>query len=138
VSSLGERLIVDILNENSIAYTRQYRVQFNGHTHIFDFHLTVQVGNEPLELFIEFDGGQHFSEITFYHRIQGAFEKRRKRDLEKQVYCWVHHKPLLRIPYWKVKHLREIILSTVRNLSYHTFDTLLTPPDDYFKDGPRE
>jgi len=76
----------------------------------FDFRVLFNNGRY---LLIEFDGDQHFNPIEFFGGID-AFNKRRKHDFIKTLYCEYNNYVLLRIPQIEYNNI-EIILDNVIN-----------------------
>ena len=89
--SVGELLVETVLKENVLEYERQYRVDIEGQLHIFDFLLP------EFNLFIEYDGEQHFRESSGY--LKGKLGERKSRDKEKERYAELIGYTVLRIPY---------------------------------------
>lgn len=89
--SVGELLVETVLKENALEYERQYRVDIEGQLHIFDFLLP------EFNLFIEYDGEQHFRESSGY--LKGKLGERKSRDKEKERYAELIGYTVLRIPY---------------------------------------
>lgn len=89
--SVGELLIEAVLKENEIEHIGQYRVDIEGQLHIFDFLLP------EFNLFIEYDGEQHFRESSGY--LKGKLGERKSRDKEKERYAELIGYTVLRIPY---------------------------------------
>lgn len=108
VASIGEIKIRQILTENNISFEEQktFSDLRDKRQLRFDFYIPT------LNLLIEFDGEQHYikrhndkdgSELrtTKYHdKLKNSFAK--KRDIN-----------LLRIPFWKIKELDQIIISVL-------------------------
>jgi len=76
----------------------------------FDFRVLFNNGRC---LLIEFDGDQHFKPIEFFGGIN-AFNKRRKHDFTKTLYCEYNNYVLLRIPQIEYNNI-EIILDDIIN-----------------------
>ena len=66
----------------------------------FDFYLP----NE--NKMIEFDGEQHFREKHFFAY---DFEKNQRHDAIKNKYCEENNISLIRIPYWKIYKVNDIL-----------------------------
>lgn len=102
-SSYGEKVIEDILKENSIKYIKEYRIQ---NLKRFDFAILDE--KENIVRLIEFDGEQHFKNVPHWDTI----EIQQKRDKEKNEYALSHNIPLIRIPYWERNNISlELIMS---------------------------
>lgn len=73
----------------------------------FDF--AVFINNELL--LIEFDGEQHFSEDKQFgdSNHKEKFEKIKLNDQRKNNYCKNNNIKLLRIPYYKIKEINNLL-----------------------------
>ena len=91
-SSYGEKAIENILIENNIQYIKEYRIQ---NLKRFDFAILDE--KEDIIRLIEFDGEQHFKNVSNWDTI----ETQQRRDKEKNNYALSHNIPLIRIPYWE-------------------------------------
>lgn len=110
--SKGEKAIAKILDELSISYETQ--MTFDGLFYKgplkFDFYLT------EINVLMEFDGEHHFGPINYNNNLEKAlenFESTKLRDKFKNDWALEKNIPLLRIPYWEIKNLREIIESFI-------------------------
>lgn len=108
--SIGERRISDMLKRLDIEFETQKK--FDECRNIlplpFDFYIDSKI-------LIEFDGRQHFGIVDFSGEgIEEATEQHMgvlKRDKIKNQYCIDNNVPLIRIPYWEIKHVEEIVLN---------------------------
>lgn len=100
-SSFGETKIASILDEAGIIYKREYEfkdlVSENGIPLRYDFAILNQNG-EVIRI-VEYDGEQHFLDKTNDFWKNDSLEKRQARDKMKNMYCYHHNIPLVRIPY---------------------------------------
>lgn len=109
VESRGEFKIRKCLEDNDIKFEKEY--WFPDCRDInplpFDFYLP------DYNVLIEFDGQQHY-DTWFYRNMDGDPELRlaecQRRDSIKTNYCKNKNIPLLRIPYWEEKNIKNIIL----------------------------
>lgn len=88
--SFGEQEIENILKDNNIKFVTQF-IFDDLPNRKFDFYLP------ELKYLIEFDGEQHFMNISNWDKI----EIQQQRDKEKNEYALSHNIPLVRIPYWE-------------------------------------
>ena len=100
-TSIGERNIEKILNDNSINYihNREYFKDLilpSGGIGRFDFIL-IDNKSSPYRI-IEFDGIQHFQDVS---KNWGSLTSRKEIDNKKTQYALSHNIPLVRIPYWE-------------------------------------
>ncbi len=119
ISSAGEMVIKDILNEYNIFYKTEYTFSDlkNPKTNYplrFDFAV---FDNTELKYLIEFDGRQHFDgpEATWAH--SSSLEDIQYRDKLKNEYCKKHNIILKRIPYTELPYLSyEKIIGATYNI----------------------
>lgn len=106
--SNGEDKIFNYLSNNNIDFEYQSNMAINSHTYRFDF----KIGN----IFIEFDGKQHFEEITMYDFMSTV-----SRDKIKNEFISNHSiYKLFRISYKNIKCL-DSILDDILNYENRTF-----------------
>ena len=100
--SIGEKKVRYYLETNNINYRQNY--WFPDCRDInplpFDFYLPDQ------NKIIEFDGRQHYGSTTFFHHSQ---EMTPIHDKMKNEYCKNKGIELLRIPYWNINKVDEIL-----------------------------
>jgi len=102
-TSCGEKIIENILKENNIPYTKEYKQEnwkfpdTNGYAR-FDFYLPTY------NRLIEFDGRQHFEEISGWDNATTLAE-RQKRDAIKNNFAKEQGIDLIRIPYWEESNI---------------------------------
>lgn len=100
-SSLGERAMAKILDENNIKYQQQVGASgLNNNKQKFDFGIY----NEQNELvyFIEIQGEQHYRAVDQWGGKE-AFERRLELDENKRRYCQEYGIPLYEIKYFSKK-----------------------------------
>jgi len=107
--------IESYLTNQNIVHSSEYIVFVEGHKLRFDFHLP------EYNLFIEYDGEQHYYPINFggwdETGLQENFEKTKYRDNLKNKYCEENNINLLRIPYWEKDNIETIISNHLQRLS---------------------
>lgn len=81
-TSLGEKMVGNILIENGINFQTQVRQRLIPKL-FFDFELIYN----NIIVYIEFDGSQHQEFSDFFHRNVDNFNKSRQRDLLKNFVC---------------------------------------------------
>lgn len=103
-NSLGEVKIRQYLDDNNIKYSMEYT--FDKCRSLiplpFDFYL------EDYNVCIEFDGQQHFELNTFFGG-QEDFDALKVRDEIKNNFCRENGIQLIRIPYWDINCITEIL-----------------------------
>lgn len=107
--SLGERYIQDFLDAHNLEYVFQYRFSDCRDIRQLPFDFAVFI-NGKIHL-VEFDGTQHFSGKSNYWNNPSRFKKVVEHDNYKNEYCELHNIPLLRIPYWKIRHIDALLAS---------------------------
>lgn len=96
--SIGEKNIENILVKNNILFKSQYtNKELNKKK--FDFAILDDSGN-PIR-FIEFDGQQHYNDLSGIWNSKEELENIQKRDKIKNEYALSNNIPLVRIPYWE-------------------------------------
>ena len=105
VKSLGEEIIKYILNSWNIKFIREYR-----------FHDCRDIKTLPFDFYlydnnycIEFDGKQHFIYDNTWIQSKEDFEIIQKHDAMKNEYCKNNNINLIRIPYWEMKNIENIL-----------------------------
>lgn len=90
--SEGELIIKSILINNSIPFIHQYQVEIKKDTHRFDFYLPDK------NIFIEYDGKQHFVAVPHWGGEEGLRDRKR-RDKDKNDFAIKSKAKIIRIPY---------------------------------------
>lgn len=110
-ASLGERKIMDILNNLGIDYEKEKTfdglVSARGGYLRYDFYLP------RYNMLIEYDGEQHFKDFGRFF----DYESLKMNDQIKNEFAKEKGIRLLRIPYTKYMDLRHIILNEIENFS---------------------
>lgn len=118
-SSKGEIKIEDFLKYNHLKYEKEYSFDNlrseEGYKLRFDFALLEE--DNTVWCLCEFDGIQHFELTNFsyrkdddsYKRAELKYERLKKSDELKNIYCQVHNIPLIRIPYYDFDNIEDIL-----------------------------
>lgn len=96
--SIGEKNIINILNDNNIKYIKEY---CNSELKLKRFDFALLDNNEHIYRLIEYDGEQHYKGNRGTWDKNDTLEKRQQRDFEKNKYAFKYNIPLVRIPYWE-------------------------------------
>ena len=76
-------------------------------------------------LFIEYDGEQHYKPVRYYNQsdeqMNLSFKKTQEHDEIKNCYCKENKINLLRIPYWEKENIETIINNHLQRLSEKGF-----------------
>lgn len=111
--------INNFLTENQICHKVEYPVVIDDVRYRFDFYLP------QYNLFIEYDGQQHYEPMRFYgsnkEKNEEELRKVQERDKIKNKYCEENHINLLRIPYWETKNIETIINNHLQRLNKEDF-----------------
>lgn len=98
-TSLGEKIIQDILTENHISFKREYSFSDLKDTNLLRYDFAIlNKSNAPIAL-VEFDGPQHIEGHNFTLVKDFDQELLLKHDMMKNEYALSHNLPLIRIPY---------------------------------------
>ena len=101
--SVGENKIRNYLERHGIEYKQEY--WFKDCRDVkplpFDFYLPQQ------NTIIEFDGTQHYRDSHYFNDFH--FGKLKAHDQIKNEYCENNNIKLIRIPYWKIDKIDEIL-----------------------------
>lgn len=105
-TSIGEKIIMKILNDNNINYETQYSFKdcLSPKNKLLFFDFAIFDSNKNLIKLIEYDGKQHFEPVEYFGGEQG-FITQQEYDQIKNQYCKEHNIELIRIPYTLNKKL---------------------------------
>ena len=107
------------LDDLNIEHQMEYCVCIDGVRYRFDFYLP------KYNLFIEYDGQQHFEPVRYYgndiEKNKQIFLKIQHRDKIKNKYCKDNNINLLRIPYFESKNIDKIISNHLQRLNEKGF-----------------
>ena len=110
--SVGVQNILNLLENNNIAYQMEYAIpgEYEGHPYRFDF--AIFNDNNKLIHLVEFDGEQHYRNNGGYMNAE-SLNRRQERDNRKNKWAIDNNIPLVRIPYWeRDKITLEMILGS--------------------------
>lgn len=93
--SIGELNIIKCLEDNNISFAQQQGFSTLPRKH-FDF--AILNNNNQIVRLVEFDGEQHYKEVSLFRDGLQAIQK---RDKEKNQWAKDNNIPLVRIPYWE-------------------------------------
>lgn len=112
--SKGEKRIERYLKDNGIDFCQQHRFENckDAQKLPFDFYL------EKFNLLIEYDGEQHYRPVDFAGKgeewASHNFETVKRHDEIKNQFCKDNSIDLLRIPYWEIDNIENIIEITLK------------------------
>lgn len=102
--SRGEDKIEELLNGLNIFYNKHYR----GFNLLYKKHLEFDFYIPQLNIVIEFDGIQHFKPVKHYGGFERFMDLKIKDGL-KNEFCYFNKIKLIRIPYWKLNDIEDIL-----------------------------
>lgn len=111
--------IGQLLRNQKIDHKTEYTVHTNGTYYRFDFYLP------DYNLFIEYDGQQHYQPVRFFGTdkdAQQVFERTQANDKIKNRYCEENNINLLRIPYWEQNNIETIINNYLQRLNTEDYE----------------
>lgn len=107
--------IDEFLNNKNIRHKREYTIHIDDKYYRFDFYLP------DYNLFIEYDGQQHYEVPRYYGDNIGKnkelLQKIQTNDKIKNQYCIDNNINLLRIPYFMSKDIEDIISNYLQRLN---------------------
>lgn len=94
--SSGEENIIKILKAEHINFVieKNFSDLQNGRFY-FDFYLP------NYNICIEYDGRQHFEQVTHFQKTRSDFLKQQQNDRRKNSFCLAKGIKLYRIPFWE-------------------------------------
>lgn len=111
--SKGETKIRKFLTANNIKFERQVRFKdCRGAKYPLAFDFAIK-HNDKIICLIEFDGEQHFHPVNFYGIDMEKAKKNhlltKNNDRIKDIYCKNNNIKLIRIPYFEIDNIEEIL-----------------------------
>lgn len=107
-SSKGELSIARLLDKHKINYKHDKPYGGCSYKNALRFDFLIFDKNENLKLIVEFDGIQHFEPATSFGGEEN-FNETLIRDEIKNEFCKENNINLLRIPYWDINNIDEIL-----------------------------
>lgn len=113
--SKGEDAIMRFLDAHQIEYEYQYRIlthpASSGNKNIFkvDFFLPAQ------RTIIEFNGIQHYEEVSHFHENASDFERQKARDKKLKKWCKDNDTNLITIKYTQIDNIERILKNKLLN-----------------------
>jgi len=109
--SKGERIIRKYLKNDNVKFKSEKSFinlrGLGGGLLRFDFFLSDH------NICIEFDGRQHFDKKYCETTFKSDYNKLKIHDRKKSRYCRKHKIKLIRIPYWDIKNINQILSSEI-------------------------
>lgn len=106
--SKGEEMVNSYLKSININFNREVRksVVENNRVRYMSFDFGILNSKKEYVGYIEFDGIQHFKNVSFFREDLNVIKE---RDVRKNNYCKNKNIPLLRIPYTSLKECELLI-----------------------------
>lgn len=119
LNSYYNMYIKHFLDENKIENKSEYTIFIGDNYYRFDFYLP------QYNLFIEYDGEQHYKPVRYCTQsddeVEQNFKRTQEHDKIKNEYCENNHINLLRIPYWEKENIEMIISNHLQRLNEKGF-----------------
>lgn len=110
-SSFGEKVIKRYLEEHGVAFIHDEPCL---DWLVYDRKMKPDFYLPEHNVVIEFDGIQHFEPIETFGGEEALIETQ-KRDAEKDRLCEEHGVRVLRIPYWELDRIQDILKEVIKN-----------------------
>jgi very-short-patch-repair endonuclease len=116
--SKNESLIKSFLDDNNIKYKMQYT--FNDLIYKkklrFDFCLEESNFEDGKFILLEYDGKQHFQEISYFHKKFNSYKEQKCKDEQKNEYANKNGYKLIRIKYTEdpIQIIKNIIIPLLK------------------------
>lgn len=102
-ASKGEEKIIELLKKSRYRFEREKRFgDLKRGLYRFDFYV---LGGRPTPCVIEFNGAQHYVQLTHFQTTAREFKAQQERDRRKISYCLAHNIPIYIIPYWEIDNI---------------------------------
>ena len=102
-ASKGEEKIIELLKKSRYRFEREKRFgDLKRGLYRFDFYV---LSGRPTPCVIEFNGAQHYVQLTHFQATAREFKAQQERDRRKISYCLAHNIPIYIIPYWEIDNI---------------------------------
>ena len=102
-ASKGEEKIIGLLKKSRYRFEREKRFgDLKRGLYRFDFYV---LSGRPTPCVIEFNGAQHYVQLTHFQTTAREFKAQQERDRRKISYCLAHNIPIYIIPYWEIDNI---------------------------------
>lgn len=102
-ASKGEEKIIGLLKKSRYRFEREKRFgDLKRGLYRFDFYV---LGGRSTPCVIEFNGAQHYVQLTHFQTTAREFKAQQERDRRKISYCLAHNIPIYIIPYWEIDNI---------------------------------
>ena len=115
--SIGEKALLDTLNELGIVYTSQYCINDGKHRK----PLRIDAFDKENNIAFEFNGEQHYYPVDFAGRgtewAENQFNLTIERDKAKEQYCLDNGIHLIIVPYWEKRNIKNFLINKIKELN---------------------
>lgn len=108
VESQGEQTIRRWLEEHNITFEKEPEIP-NENPRCKRTFLKPDFWLPDYNLYIEYNGKQHYEDVDYFHSDDWNLEDQQERDRTMRWYCEKHDHQLLEIPYWDYDHIGDIL-----------------------------
>lgn len=116
VESQGEQQIRRWLEEHNIKFEKEPEIP-NDNPRCKRAFLKPDFWLPDHNLFIEYNGEQHYEDVECFHTDGWTLEDQQERDRTMRRYCHDNHHNLLEIPYWDFHRIDEILTAQLLNIN---------------------
>ena len=109
--SKGELIIKRLLDDKSIKYKEQFSfkdLKSDNGKHFLKFDFAIFDEFNKINFLLEFDGKQHYQAVDFFGG-EASFNTLKKNDTYKNEYCKLNNIKLIRIPYFDIDNVENIL-----------------------------
>lgn len=115
--SIGEKTLLDALDELGIVYTSQYCIHDGKHRK----PLRIDAFNKENNIAFEFNGEQHYYPVDFAGKgtewAENQFNLTIERDKAKEQYCIDNGMHLIIVPYWEKRNIKNFLINKIKELN---------------------
>lgn len=116
VESQGEQQIRRWLEEHNIKFEKEPEIP-NDNPRCKRAFLKPDFWLPDHNLYIEYNGEQHYEDVECFHTDVWTLEDQQERDRTMRRYCHDNHHNLLEIPYWDFHRIDEILTVQLLNIN---------------------
>ena len=107
--SIGERIVYDVLKEIELSFVKEQKFAECRNVSLLRFDYYIEG-----KILLEYDGRHHFEIVNFSEDVEVAkadFERMQENDRIKNQFCIDSDILLIRIPYWDINRIKEILIA---------------------------
>lgn len=115
--SKGEKAVAEVLERFSLRFETEFTFENCRNKRTLPFDFVVFVKDTENKVAIEFDGELHYVAVKHFGG-EYALNHRQMLDSIKTKFCEENDIPLIRIPYWKIDEIEEILTRELLPLTH--------------------